>query len=433
MDTHGRSGLAAPAGAALRPEDGTARRADGRPRPAGAIRRVVPAGRRGAVAARGDGPGHRRRRRPALCPDGAAQVVGRRRLRLLHQLRRAQEPRAGRQSRGRPPLLLGAPRSPGAHRGVGDPRPPSRVRRLLRHPGGGQPHRRPRLPPEPAGRRPGRRSTPRWRRWTAEFAGRRRAPAPVVGRLAGHAPRPSSSGSRARTGSTTVSATRPTVPPGPIAPPPALNAAAGGRRGTAPAAGGKFSAWQMTRHWSRNGPPSSWRSSTRGGDRRGVPGPPVRPGTGLDLVPRGLRWTRACRPNLQRIVDRRLAEAGATPAGAREFFGLTMAGPDRGDPRLRRAAGPPAAPHVHRRGVVVPAVQRARVGLRPGRPGHPGGPRRRRVGHHRAEGVEHAGPHRRPGHAGRPHRPRRRPSTRGSPTSPWTCTRPGSRCGRSAR
>jgi alkylation response protein AidB-like acyl-CoA dehydrogenase len=32
-------------------------------------------------------------------------------------------------------------------------------------------------------------------------------------------------------------------------------------------------------------------------------------------------------PNLQRIVDRRLSEAGATPMGAREFFGLTMAGP----------------------------------------------------------------------------------------------------------
>ena len=32
-------------------------------------------------------------------------------------------------------------------------------------------------------------------------------------------------------------------------------------------------------------------------------------------------------PGLQREVDRRLAEAGARPAGAREFFGLTMAGP----------------------------------------------------------------------------------------------------------
>jgi alkylation response protein AidB-like acyl-CoA dehydrogenase len=32
-------------------------------------------------------------------------------------------------------------------------------------------------------------------------------------------------------------------------------------------------------------------------------------------------------PSLQREIDRRLAEAGATPPGAREFFGLTMAGP----------------------------------------------------------------------------------------------------------
>ncbi len=32
-------------------------------------------------------------------------------------------------------------------------------------------------------------------------------------------------------------------------------------------------------------------------------------------------------PNLQREVDRRLGEAGATPPGIREFFGLTMAGP----------------------------------------------------------------------------------------------------------
>ena len=32
-------------------------------------------------------------------------------------------------------------------------------------------------------------------------------------------------------------------------------------------------------------------------------------------------------PNLQREADRRLGEAGATPPGAREFFGLTMAGP----------------------------------------------------------------------------------------------------------
>jgi alkylation response protein AidB-like acyl-CoA dehydrogenase len=33
------------------------------------------------------------------------------------------------------------------------------------------------------------------------------------------------------------------------------------------------------------------------------------------------------RPDLQKEIDGRLAEAGATPAGAREFFGMTMAGP----------------------------------------------------------------------------------------------------------
>jgi len=44
-------------------------------------------------------------------------------------------------------------------------------------------------------------------------------------------------------------------------------------------------------------------------------------------------------PNLQREVDRRLGEAGATPPGAREFFGLTMAGPTvvtHGSEELRR-------------------------------------------------------------------------------------------------
>ena len=69
-------------------------------------------------------------------------------------------------------------------------------------------------------------------------------------------------------------------------------------------------------------------------------------------------------PNLQREVDRRLAEAGATPPGAREFFGLTMAGPTvvtHGSEELRRAH---AATDLHRRGVVVPAVQRARVPAR---------------------------------------------------------------------
>jgi alkylation response protein AidB-like acyl-CoA dehydrogenase len=45
----------------------------------------------------------------------------------------------------------------------------------------------------------------------------------------------------------------------------------------------------------------------------------------VDLLPRWLRGL-GLPPNLQRIVDRRVSAAGATPVGAREFFGLTMAG-----------------------------------------------------------------------------------------------------------
>ena len=66
-----------------------------------------------------------------------------------------------------------------------------------------------------------------------------------------------------------------------------------------------------------------------------------------------------------------LRAAGATSPDARHFFGLTMAGPTvvtHGNDELRDAA---AAPDVHRRGGVVPAVQRARRRLRPRRPGVP--------------------------------------------------------------
>ncbi len=44
-------------------------------------------------------------------------------------------------------------------------------------------------------------------------------------------------------------------------------------------------------------------------------------------------------PNFQREIDRRVGQAGATPPGAREFFGLTMAGPTvvtHGSEELRR-------------------------------------------------------------------------------------------------
>ncbi len=77
----------------------------------------------------------------------------------------------------------------------------------------------------------------------------------------------------------------------------------------------------------------------------------------------------------------------------------------------------------------MPAVQRARRRQRPGLAGHPGRARRRRVGGHRPEGVDHVGPPVRLRRAAGPHRPRRPPSARASPTSSSTCTSPASRCG----
>ncbi len=85
-------------------------------------------------------------------------------------------------------------------------------------------------------------------------------------------------------------------------------------------------------------------------------------------------------------------------------------------PRCKRALPAPAVPRRHRR---LPAVQRARRRLRPRRPADQGRARRRRVGHHRPEGVDvgravqrhrrdHL-PHRpRPAQAQGPHRLRRR-------------------------
>ncbi len=84
--------------------------------------------------------------------------------------------------------------------------------------------------------------------------------------------------------------------------------------------------------------------------------------------------------------------------------GMALAAPtilEHGPDALRRA---PAAADPHRRGDVVPAVQRARQRLRPRRADDAGRARRRRVGRQRSEGVEHERAPRRPRHAPRPHR-----------------------------
>ena len=116
----------------------------------------------------------------------------------------------------------------------------------------------------------------------------------------------------------------------------------------------------------------------------------------------GLAWVHfpvgsgglGVRPDLNKLVERLLREAGAAPTEPHTFF-MNLAAPTivtHGSDE-REAAVPPA--DVHRRGGVVPAVLRARrrLGLRRSR--HPRGARRRRVDRQRPEGVEHARPPRR--------------------------------------
>ena len=103
--------------------------------------------------------------------------------------------------------------------------------------------------------------------------------------------------------------------------------------------------------------------------------------------------------------DRRGAGRGGRgpPAPRRRRMGA--ADVDRG--RDPRAAGALGAPHAARDVELVPAVQRARRRLGPGRPQHEGGARRRRLEAQRAEGVDVVGPDRRLRHLSRPLRPGR--------------------------
>ena len=265
---------------------------------------------------------------PPVGADGAAQVVGRRRLRLLHQLRRAQEPRSRRQSRGRPALLLGAPRPPGPHRGIGRPGPPTAesdayyaTRDVASRIGAYASHQS-----RPIADRAELDAA------VAALDGRVRRTATCPGRRGGEAggsrPGPSSSGSRATTGSTTGSATSARragldgssgcSPDRRRRPAPARPAGAGGRYVRAMADDTTLVEERTTQLLEELDPTSVAVEEFRGRQ--------------FDL---GLAWISfpegsadsGLPPNLQRIVDRRLAEAGATPAGAREFFGLTMAGP----------------------------------------------------------------------------------------------------------
>ena len=82
-------------------------------------------------------------------------------------------------------------------------------------------------------------------------------------------------------------------------------------------------------------------------------------------------------------------------------------GPDDHRPRQRGAEGALPAEDPHRRGDLVPDVQRAGRRVGPRLAIHAGGARRRRLGDRRPEGLDHAGPVRPLRDAARAHRPRR--------------------------
>ena len=130
----------------------------------------------------------------------------------------------------------------------------------------------------------------------------------------------------------------------------------------------------------------------------------------------------------RRANDRRVRRAlGANGHGDR---------PGVADDRHARHARADRAVHPrcsHRPAELVPAVQRARRRIGSRGPLDPGGPRWRRVGRQRSEGLDVGRSFRRSRHAARPHGSDRARSIRASVGSRSTCTSPASRCVRCAR
>ncbi len=139
---------------------------------------------------------------------------------------------------------------------------------------------------------------------------------------------------------------------------------------------------------------------------RDVPRRPVRPGPGLGPLPRGRRRSR---PRPEAAADRQRADLRRRRARTRspQPDRLRHVRPDRRRVGHRGAEAALPAAAVHRRGDLVPALQRAGRGLRLRRPVVPRREGRRRVDRQRPEGVDDARPHRQVGPARRAHRPRR--------------------------
>ena len=116
-------------------------------------------------------------------------------------------------------------------------------------------------------------------------------------------------------------------------------------------------------------------------------------------------WGRDAGPDDQLAIEDELSRAGVDPTGQPDR--ARVGRPDDRGRRDARAAAPVAARHPRRLRAVVPALQRARGRLRPGRPAHPGRARRRPVRGERTEDLEHVGQPQRVGDPAGPHRSRR--------------------------
>ena len=186
----------------------------------------------------------------------------------------------------------------------------------------------------------------------------------------------------------------------------------------------------VARAWVREHVPAAWREAASAA----APAPSAQVRTRADyeawypvfgrsglVVPTWPVGVRRPRPVAARGPGRRGRAGALQPRPAQP----ARAQPGRaGAVRARHRGAAAALPPADRaqRGGVVPALQRAGRRLRPRLARHPGRARRRRVGAHRPEGVDHLGPPRRLRRAASPAPTPTCPSARASPTSWSTCT-----------